>query len=126
MADSSRLPEVLLPQVLVVEDEPHALEALCELLDSSGFQVTGVANGEAAFEELARNRFQVLLTDIVLPGASGAQLASKACEMDPALKVVLMSGFVPQGEELEDDWMFVRKPIDARAVTELLRVATRA
>lgn len=118
--------EALMPGVLVVEDEPDALEALCELLDSSGFHVTGVSNGQAAVEELARRRFEVLLTDIVLPGESGAQLASKACEMDPALKVVLMSGFVPQGEELKDDWMFVRKPIDARAVTELLRVATRA
>lgn len=112
--------------VLVVEDEAFALEALCELLNISGFDVTGVTSGAAAMEELGRKRFKALLTDIVLPGESGAELAAQASRIDPGLKVILMSGYVPQEESLEEDWLFLRKPIDARVVTEMLRTATRA
>lgn len=112
-------------RVLVVEDEPYALEALCELLAGHGFEVTGCTSSAEAMAELENNPYCVLLTDIILPGESGAELARAARKRDPALKVILMSGYVPQGEDLDEDWMFVRKPIDARLVTELLRVATR-
>lgn len=111
------------PEVLVVEDEPFALEALCELLGGAGFAVCGVTNITDALAELQRNPVQVLLSDIVLGDESGAQLARIARGLHPSLKVILMSGYVPQDENLEDDWMFLRKPIDARLVTELLCAA---
>lgn len=115
-----------LPGILVVEDEPFALEALCELLSASGFQVTGASTAATAMRELERTRFKVLLTDIILPGESGAELATIASRMDPEMKVILMSGYVPQGEDMDESWMFLRKPIDAQVVTTMLRVATRA
>lgn len=111
------------PQVLVVEDEPFALEALCELLGTAGFSVCGVTNIAEAIDELQRNPVKVLLSDIVLSDESGAQLAGIARSLHPSLKVILMSGYVPQDEVIEDDWMFLRKPIDASLVTELLRAA---
>ena len=114
------------PQILVVEDEPFALEALCELLGASGFEVTGVGNSSDALDALRRSSFKVLLSDIVLADESGANLAREACALHPSLKVILMSGFVPRGEELDDRWLFLRKPIDAQVVTEVLRAATRA
>lgn len=112
-------------QILVVEDEPFALEALCELLGAAGFSVVGVSNSSKALEVLRRNSFEVLLSDILLADESGADLARAARELNPSLKVVLMSGYVPQGEELDDEWLFVRKPIDAQVVTKMLRAATR-
>jgi len=112
-------------QILVVEDEPFALEALCELLGAAGFSVVGVSNSSKALEALRRNSFEVLLSDILLADESGADLARAARELNPSLKVVLMSGYVPQGEELDDEWLFVRKPIDAQVVTKMLRAATR-
>lgn len=119
-------PETLtaaVPQVLVVEDEPFALEALCELLDAAGFAVCGVTNIAEALDELQRSPVKVLLSDIVLSDESGAHLARVARNLHPSLRIILMSGYVPQDEILEDDWMFLRKPIDARLVTELLRDA---
>ena len=74
---------------------------------------------------MRRNSFEVLLSDILLADESGADLARAARELNPSLKVVLMSGYVPQGEELDDEWLFVRKPIDAQVVTKMLRAATR-
>lgn len=113
------------PRLLLVDDEPYALEALGELLAAEGFAITACASAEEARERLRPGAFEVLLSDIVLPGQSGADLARTACQIDPALKVILMSGYVPHDTDMDADWMFLRKPLNTRVVTEMLKVATR-
>jgi two-component system, cell cycle sensor histidine kinase and response regulator CckA len=114
-------------RVLVVEDEDGARRALTEILELLGFEVSSAASGEAA-EEMARSAgFDLLLTDFVLPGIDGGELARRLTALRPEIKVVLMSGYA------EDEAMrssvssgavrFLQKPFDFQTLSRAVRDA---
>ena len=79
--------------MLLVEDEPTFREALAELLEHAGFDVTATCTGDEAAILLAEQDFAVLLTDITMPGhIDGIGLAEHAREAHPGLPVVFVSG----------------------------------
>jgi CheY-like chemotaxis protein len=82
-------------RILLVEDEPEVLKLASSLLLSLGYEVVAVPTGPDALELLARDsRFDLLFSDVVLPkGMSGVELAQRAREMKPDLKVLLTSGY---------------------------------
>lgn len=108
--------------ILVVEDEPYALEALSELLTDEGYAVTPALSAEEALAALDRVSFSVLLTDVVMPGMDGLALAERACRLQPKLKVVMMSGFMPEFLEMKQDWLFIRKPLDVDVLVASVNV----
>ncbi len=79
-------------RVVVVDDEAHQLEALCSLLEDRGFGVQGFSDPKEAVEAIAHERFDLLLTDLRLPGISGIELIKRAREHDPDLGAILMTG----------------------------------
>ena len=79
-------------RILLVEDEDGAREGLAAVLDLMGFATTAVASGEAVLELPDDRPFDVLLTDVVLPGMGGGEVARRLSARWPQLKVVLMSG----------------------------------
>jgi two-component system cell cycle sensor histidine kinase/response regulator CckA len=85
-------------RVLLVEDEPGARAGLAELLTSLGYAVTAAASGEEALALPAEPAFDLLLTDLMLPGIAGPDLARALCARWPAMRVVLMSGYTPDGK----------------------------
>ena len=103
--------------ILLVEDEPYALEALVEMLEMEGYFVTPCLSAGQALEALETRSYRVLLTDVVMPQQDGAELANKACIAQPGIRVILMSGYVPETAALQPGWMFIRKPL---ASSELL------
>jgi len=81
-------------RVLVVDDEEALCELACDWLDSLGYQPTGVHSPAAALERLAAEPFDILFTDIVMPGGmDGLALARQAKSRHPHLRVVLTSGY---------------------------------
>ena len=80
-------------RVLLVEDEPAARESLLEMLVLLGYRAIGVDSGEEAGLLPAEPGFDVLLTDLMLPGVHGVDLAVGLKERWPALKVIVMSGY---------------------------------
>jgi nitrogen-specific signal transduction histidine kinase/ActR/RegA family two-component response regulator len=83
--------------VLVAEDEP-ALRRLIETsLRSAGYEVSSAANGEEAFEIFLKDaaRFDLLLTDVVMPGMSGRKLADQVQQRRADLRVVYMTAYSP-------------------------------
>ena len=79
-------------RVLVVEDNPDALDLVCEILRAFGHQVQAAARGEDAVGILSNTALDVLFTDISLPGMSGIELARSAVRDQPALKIIFASG----------------------------------
>ena len=79
-------------RILAVEDSADALQILCELLNLLGHEATGAANSVSALELLQTQKFDVLLTDINLPGLSGIHLARKAKSTLPSIKIIFASG----------------------------------
>lgn len=115
------------PAVIVVEDEPYALEALTELLEAFDLQVlpcVSVAEAKAALTSATNVR--LLLSDILLGAESGVDLARSACDAVPDLRVILMSGYVPESETIRADWQFVRKPMDTSLLTDMIGRALAA
>ena len=80
------------PRVLVVEDEPNVRTLLCGLLGERGFDVSGVAGGQEALDQLEVADVDVLLTDVRMPGLDGLGLLSEARRLYPDLVVILMTG----------------------------------
>jgi len=81
-------------RVLVVDDEQSLCDLACTWLQSMGFEATSVLSPQAALDQLATQRFDVLFTDIVMPGPmDGIELARTAVQRSPGLRVLFASGY---------------------------------
>ncbi|HEU5192253.1 MAG TPA: ATP-binding protein [Methylomirabilota bacterium] len=89
-------------RVLVVDDQRELRDILREFLSELGCQPTLVGSGKAGLETLEHESFDVVLTDLLLPGASGWEIARAAKRRSPGCRVVLMSGkAIPDGLRVE-------------------------
>lgn len=81
--------------VLVVEDEEAVRRLVDRMLEGRGYEVTLCASGDEALALLADvgNSYDVMLTDMVMPEMQGTELAERAAELRPDLRIVFMSGY---------------------------------
>ena len=107
-------------RVLVVDDEELALEALSELLEDENCAVTTAISAEEARRCLRTDTFDILLTDVLMQGKDGIELAAWASRRQPGLTVILMSGFVPDSKDLSPEWHFLRKPLDPDNLCQMI------
>ncbi|MDO9002524.1 MAG: PAS domain S-box protein [Aquabacterium sp.] len=105
-------------RILVVEDEEDSLRSMLEILELSGYTAVGAPSAESALELLDQAKFDVLMTDISLPGMSGREFAALARERQP-LKVIFASGYGPRKDELVDA-VWLQKPFDFDVLFALL------
>lgn len=79
-------------RLLIVDDEVELKSALCETLGDEGYQTTGAISGVEGLKVLAKQDFDLLLSDLMMPGMDGIQLLRKALETDPNLVGIIMTG----------------------------------
>lgn len=97
--------------ILVVDDDNGSREAISELLTGMGYDVRQAADAEAGLHTLMTGKIDVLLTDIVLPGRSGVELAKAAIERNPGIRIVFVSGGDgPMPDEVGFNCASLRKP----------------
>jgi CheY-like chemotaxis protein len=113
--------------ILVVEDEPAMLEVARRLLEGGGYRVLTAPGGEAALRVVAEHEdeIQLLLTDVIMPGMLGKEVAARVSEARPGIRVLYMSGYAqsvigPMGD-LAAGQAIVDKPFTEAAL--LQRVA---
>ena len=117
--------------VLVVEDEDGLRELTRRLLQRQGYTVLVAANadGGAARCSTRTRRSIVLLTDVVMPGASGPELTKQAVERRPALRVIYMSGYteetIVQHGVLDPGIAFLHKPFTSDTLGRKIREALK-
>lgn len=80
-------------QVLLAEDDDSMRGFLKNALEKAGHRVTACSQGDLALEALESRHFDLLLTDIVMPVMDGIELARRADEMRPGLKIMFITGF---------------------------------
>src|SRR5438477_6140610 len=80
-------------KILLAEDDNDMRRFLVKALQNAGFEVTDYDNGLAAYRRLREEPFQLLLTDIVMPEMDGIELARRASELDPDMKIMFITGF---------------------------------
>jgi two-component system cell cycle response regulator CpdR len=79
--------------ILLAEDDESLRKFLAQALVRAGHDVTDFGDGSEAWECLKAVAFDLLLTDIVMPGMDGIELAKRAAEMNAALKIMFITGF---------------------------------
>jgi CheY-like chemotaxis protein len=109
-------------RILVVEDNQDAQYLVCEMLRAFGHRVSAVANGEAALELLADTEFDVLFSDVSLPGMSGVDLGRIALQRQPQLRIVFASGYSQSlTSQLDFPAVSMQKPYDIEQLQKVLQ-----
>jgi CheY-like chemotaxis protein len=102
-------------KVLVVDDDERVREALVGMLSSAGHRTDYAANGREALAKMERDRFELVFTDLSMPGMDGWAVAGEIRRRWPGVKIVLITGYavppetVTNNRELVNDVIF--KPI---------------
>lgn len=80
-------------RIILAEDDEDMRKFLVKALQNAGYDVVSFGNGMEAYERLKEEPFTLLLTDIVMPEMDGIELARKAADLDPDLKIMFITGF---------------------------------
>jgi two-component system, cell cycle response regulator CpdR len=80
-------------KILLAEDDNDMRRFLVKALQNAGYDVISFDNGLSAYNRLREEPFNLLLTDIVMPEMDGIELARRATEIDPDMKVMFITGF---------------------------------
>jgi PAS domain S-box-containing protein len=111
-------------RLLLVEDDPWVAAVALELLESMGMEVSTVDTAQQALDLLETEQFDVMLSDVVMPGGmTGIELARKCSVAWPSMRIVLTSGYA--GEDVDEaladaPWPFLRKPYSREQLGEVL------
>jgi CheY-like chemotaxis protein len=114
-------------RILLVEDEPGLRDIARRVLARAGFDVISAAGPDEAIlaAESSTDRFDLLLTDVVMPGMRGPQLATRLRARQPDLRVLLVSGYAEEIVEGERDASlpFLAKPFSAESLLAAIELA---
>ena len=80
-------------KIILAEDDNDMRRFLAKALQNAGYDVISFDNGLAAYQRLREEPFELLLTDIVMPEMDGIELARRASELDPDIKIMFITGF---------------------------------
>ncbi len=109
-----------MPRLLIAEDDDAVREFVARALTLQGHEVTAVIDGGQALEALAAAPYDLLLTDIVMPGLDGIALALKVAKERPSMPVLLMTGYAAERQRAHNlDALICRvllKPFTLKAV----------
>lgn len=113
-------------RILLVEDESYVRDVACEILESEGYQVLAARTGKEAIEMFEQSRpVQLLLTDVVMPGMTGHDLAKNLMSRDPRLKTIYMSGYMDgfgaHTHRYDSELPFIQKPFTLEALTAMVK-----
>ena len=86
-------PAESIARILLAEDDNDMRRFLVKALQNAGYSVASFDNGLSAYNRLREEPFELLLTDIVMPEMDGIELARRAAELDPDIKIMFITGF---------------------------------
>ncbi len=113
--------------ILVIEDDPVQRKALQEILRQEGYEVDAAANGEAGLERLQEIPFDLVLTDLNLPGISGMEILSYLVRHRPDAPCIILTGYATIKNSVaamrQGAFDYVAKPVDPQELRLLVRRA---
>lgn len=77
--------------ILVVEDDANLNKLVCAYLNNSGFETKGCLNAEAAYEEMYNNIYELIISDIMMPGVNGFEFAESVRRVNKSIPILFMS-----------------------------------
>jgi signal transduction histidine kinase/DNA-binding response OmpR family regulator len=104
------------PRILVVDDEPHVVQIFQDLLAQRGYEVVSSTNGDDAIVKVTSGRFDLVLTDINLPGVDGLEVVRAAKAADKDTCVILITGYASTTTAIDalrqGAYDYITKPFD--------------
>jgi len=109
-------------RILLAEDDESMRGFLQRALERAGHEVVALANGQDAYDRLQSEPFDLLVTDIVMPVMDGIELARRAADLDPQLKIMFITGFaavtLETVENQVQDSRVLSKPFHLRVLVD--------
>ncbi|RJR17540.1 MAG: sigma-54-dependent Fis family transcriptional regulator [Desulfobacteraceae bacterium] len=116
-------------RILIVEDEDTLRESLCRVFEREGYETASVSNAEAALELFDEGTFDLVITDIILPGISGIELVRRIREASPDQSAVVMTAYASLETAVETlragAYDYIVKPIIHEEIKQTVRNALR-
>ena len=108
------------PRILVVDDDPVVAKSINRVLTAKGFAVINAQSGEEALKKLKNETYDVVFTDIKMPGLSGIEVAERIKASQPWLPVVIVTGHGSRENQARADAVgvsdFLNKPLSPEMI----------
>lgn len=115
--------------LLVVEDKPELRAMLRKALERAGYAVDEAPDGSAAVQKLRARRYQLVITDLKMPGASGLEVLRESKQADATIPVILLTAYGSVEEAVaamkDGAFDFLQKPVDLEHLKLLVQRAAR-
>ena len=108
-----------MPRILLAEDDDSLRNFLARALERAGYEVTTCADGDEALAALDGADWDLLLTDIVMPGADGIEVARRAAARQDGLRIMFITGFAAvalSGDRAPAGAKVLSKPVHLREI----------
>jgi len=110
-------------QVLVIDDDAVVGRSFDRVLSDKGYEVSTALSGEEALETLENSKFDVVFTDIKMPGMNGLEVTERIKARSPLTPVVVITGYGTQDNEIKASGLgasgFVRKPLTPEMIENI-------
>jgi two-component system cell cycle sensor histidine kinase/response regulator CckA len=114
-------------KILVVDDETRIVDNIAHCLKREGFQVTGAHDGQEAVTLFERQRFDLVLLDISMPGMNGYEVMERIFGLDGDVLIIIMTGFASVESAVKalkkGAWDYLKKPFE---YTDLIKTVKNA
>ncbi len=114
------------PHILVVDDEPAIRNVMALFLESSGYEVETAENASDALQKFPKQSWAAIITDRMMPGMSGDELAASIRSMDAKIPIILVSGQLFDRKEGFAFDAVLPKPFTAPALFAAVEMATKS
>lgn len=116
------------PRILLVDDNTIVRDMLVDLVGSLGYHADAAVGGEEALDLFDRGRYDVVLTDLVMPGMSGWEVLAALRQRDPHIPVVIVTGSPVVGDPraAQPGVAVLKKPVDVTALDSMIKQMLRA
>ncbi|HET7340230.1 MAG TPA: response regulator [Methylomirabilota bacterium] len=115
-------------RILVIDDDRYVRALLCDLLEAWGYEPDGAADGHEGLTLFAAGRYDVVLTDLGMPGLTGLQVIEQVRDRDSEVPVIMFTAFTgdlaSEGRRLA--FSVLRKPLDIEGLRRAVRAAIDA
>jgi DNA-binding response OmpR family regulator len=116
------------PRILVIEDDRYVRALLCDLLEAWGYAPDGAADGREGLGLFETGRYDVVLTDLGMPGLSGIEVVAGVRDRDSDVAVIMFTAFTGDldSERRRLGFSVLRKPLEIEGLRRAVRAAIDA
>jgi len=112
------------PKILLVDDNAVVRDMLVDLVGSLGYAADAASGGAEALALFDQNRYDIVLTDLLMPGMSGWEVLAAVRQRNPSIPVVIITGTAPTADDpraAQAGVAVLRKPVDVKALDDTIK-----